>query len=351
VTLPAAWYTEPAQLEREHEAIFARAWQYAGRAAAVAQPGDFLCADAGRVPVVVVRGRDGALRAFANVCRHRGHAVASGEGTCTTLQCPYHAWTYDLDGTLRAVPRAEREPELDLAGVALPPLSVAEWGPFVFVNPDPEAPPLTDALGDLPEVLAQSGIDLGGLRHARRVEWTLEANWKVAIENYLECYHCPVAHPGLAELFDVSAGAYGLHQAETFSWQTGPLRERRPAGTFVDAGEIERAQWHWLWPSTTVNVEAGPQNLSIDAWIPDGPGRTRGVSDYFFGEAVPEALIDEVIGFSAEVGAQDAALVASVQRGLASGTLDHALLMPESERLVAHFQRLVADAVAAAPNR
>jgi choline monooxygenase len=344
-TLPAAWYTDAAQLAREHEAIFARAWQYAGRAEAVAAPGGFLTADAGRVPVVVVRGRDGVLRAFANVCRHRAHAVAAGEGTCTTLQCPYHAWTYDLDGTLRAVPRSEREPALDLSGVALPPLAVAEWGPFVFVNPDVDAAPLETALGELPAVLAESGIDFAGLRHARRVEWNVEANWKVAVENYLECYHCPVAHPGLAELFDVSAGAYGLHQAEGFSWQTGPVRERRPGGTFVDAGEIRRAQWHWLWPSTTINVEAGPQNLSIDAWIPDGPERTRGVTDYFFGAAVPNALVEEIIGFSAGVGLQDAALVASVQRGLASGTYDQGLLMPESERLVAHFQRLVAEAV------
>jgi len=152
----------------------------------------------------------------------------------------------------------------------------------------------------------------------RRVPWSLDANWKVAIENYLECYHCSTAHPGLAKLFDVRPDAYELHEHERFSFQVGPPREGRPPGSFIDAGEIPRAQWHWAWPNLTVNVEPGAQNLSIDAWFPAGPHRTEGVTDYFFGADVPEALAEEVMAFSRQVGEEDALLVASVQRGLAS---------------------------------
>jgi choline monooxygenase len=118
------------------------AWEYAGRAGLVAGPGTFFATEAGGVPVVVTRARDGELRALLNVCRHRGHVVASGCGTRATLQCPYHAWTYELDGSLRRAPRSEREPGFDTSGLSLLPLAVATWGRFVFVNPDRDAPPL-----------------------------------------------------------------------------------------------------------------------------------------------------------------------------------------------------------------
>jgi len=344
-TLAASWYTDPEVLRDEQRLIFRDAWQYAGRAEQVAEPGSYLTAELGAVPVVVVRGRDGALRGFANVCRHRGHLVMSGAGRCTTLQCPYHAWTYDLDGSLRAAPRGEHEPGFSRDGLALVPVAVDTWGPFVFARAAADGPSLAEALGELPGVLESSGVRLDGLRHVRRVQWTLDANWKAAIENYLECYHCPTAHPGLAKLFDVSAEAYALHTGERVSWQIGPRRDGRPAGTFLDAGEIAAAHWMWAWPNLTLNVEPGAQNLSIDAWFPDGPARTRGVTDYFFGDGVGDDVVEGVLEFSRSVGEEDARLVASVQRGLASGMVPEGRLMPESERLIAHFQALVRAAL------
>src|SRR5687768_16714303 len=223
-TLPFDWYSDPPVLRLERERIFRRSWQYAGRADQVTGPGSFFTCEAGDVPVVVVRDREGRLRAFVNVCRHRGSLVCEGEGKRETLQCPYHAWTYDLDGSLRAAPRSEREPGFDKESLGLVPVLVDTWGPLVFVNPDPDAAPLAETLGELPQLVASAGIDLDALEHRLHVEYSLEANWKIAAENFLECYHCQVAHPSLAKLLDVSADAYRLETSSLFSSQYGPLR-------------------------------------------------------------------------------------------------------------------------------
>ena len=226
-TLPYDWYTDPAVLRLEQERVFRRHWQYAGRAAQVAEPGQYFTGRAGDVPVVVVRGRDGALNGFVNVCRHRGSLVCEGEGRRETLQCPYHAWTYDLDGTLRAAPRSEAEPGFDRADFPLLPVQVDLWGPFVFVNPELGAPPLAEALGDVPALVADV-LDVDALRFLHRSESSLEANWKVCCENYLECYHCAVAHPGFSKVVDVSPDAYRLALGRLSSSHYGPVRERRP---------------------------------------------------------------------------------------------------------------------------
>ena len=339
-SLPARWYSDPAVLELERERVFRRSWQYAGRAEAVAEPGAFITTDVGGLPLVVVRDREGELRAHVNVCRHRGHHLVEGEGRCSTLQCPYHAWTYDLDGRLRKAPRADAEPGLDLDGIALIGASVATWGPFVFVHADPGAAPLADHLGALPEVIASTGLELDALRHRERTEWALDCNWKVAVENYLECYHCQIAHPGLSKLVDVRPEAYALNERPTFSFQVGPLR-----GDGFGGDAIPHAQWHWLWPDVAINVEPGAPNLSIDRWTPDGPGRTLGTTDYFFAPEVPDAVAEEVIAFSRQVGSEDQHLVEAVQRGLASGALYAGRVMPVSERLVAHFERMLLDAL------
>jgi phenylpropionate dioxygenase-like ring-hydroxylating dioxygenase large terminal subunit len=339
-TLPWSWYSDPELLRHEQERIFRRAWQYAGPAEQAASPGDYFSCRVGDVPVLVVRDHAEGLHAFLNVCRHRGSIVAEGAGHRETLQCRYHAWTYELDGRLRAAPRSQHEPGFDGEGIALFELSVETWGPFVFVNPDPDADPLADTLGTLPRLLADGGIELERLRFRHRRDSDLACNWKIAIENYLECYHCPVAHPGFSAVVDVTPDAYRLETHERSSSQFGPLRPGE------EAREVAEGQFHWLWPVTKLYAMPGPQNVAVGPVTPLGPERTAGFLDYFFPEDVPAAEIEELIAFDDQVGREDRELVESVQTGVRSGLLDEGRLLPDSERLLAHFQRLVREALA-----
>lgn len=342
-TLPWNWYSDPEILRLEQERIFLRAWQYVGHTGAVAEPGSFFAATAGRTPVVVTRARDGELRAFLNVCRHRGTVVADGAGRRETLQCRYHAWTYELDGRLRAAPRSEREPGFDAADLSLVPLSIDMWGPLVFVNPDPHAPPLTDALGPLPAQVGEI-VDVGALQFRFRTEFEVAANWKVSCENFLECYHCAVAHPGFSAVIDVSPDSYGLETDGLTSSQFGPLRDGLESP--FAGHELPRGQFHFVWPNFGVNIFPGKPNLSCGPIIPSGPERTVRFLDYFFAPDVDQAWVDELVEFDNQVWREDTALVEGVQQGIRSGALDAGRLMPQSEQLVAHFQRLCAAALA-----
>jgi phenylpropionate dioxygenase-like ring-hydroxylating dioxygenase large terminal subunit len=335
-TLPWTSYSDPDVLARERRSIFERSWQYAGHLGQVERTGDYFACVAGHVPVVVVRDESGDLRAFLNVCRHRGSEVVRGSGNRKTLQCSYHAWTYGLDGSLRAAPRSDREPGFDTEGLSLLPLRVETLGPLIFVNPASGGPPLSEISSGIADSLAAGGVDAGSLVFDRRIDFELEANWKVVIENYLECYHCPTAHPDFSRAVDVYPDRYLL---ETFRWtssQYGRARDGR--------GPIEMSQFHFLWPNTRINVFPGPPNLSIGPALPLGPERTGGFFDYFFAEDTPSDAIDELIAFDSQVGSEDQALVESVQRGMRSGLLDHGTLLPKSEQLIAHFQALVREA-------
>jgi phenylpropionate dioxygenase-like ring-hydroxylating dioxygenase large terminal subunit len=350
LSLPASWYTDPAILDLERERIFLRTWQYVGRIAQVAEVGDYFTAVVFDLPVVIVRGEDG-LRAFVNVCRHRRHLVMSGAGNKKALQCPYHAWTYGLDGCLRAAPRSEREKGFDKEKLPLLPLRLDTWGPWVFVNPDPGAEPLADILGQLPRIIARSGLDPTQLQFWQRDEWVRNANWKAMLENYLECYHCPTQHPGFSAIIDVDPDTYSLQPHEWFLSQVGPVRSAVLDGTskkeiaYDARGPLTQSQYHFLWPNITININPGFPNLSIDVWIPDGPERTRGFSEQYFGAHVPEDFAREMMAFDDQVGAEDDALTDSVQRGLRAGVPAQGRFLVESEQLVIRFQRLVLSAL------
>jgi choline monooxygenase len=333
-TLPFAWYSGEEQLQRERARIFARSWQYAGRSAEVAESGSFVTVDAGGVPILVTRDRSGELRAFLNVCRHRGAVLTEGSGRRATIQCHYHAWTYDLDGSLRTAPRAEREAEFDNADWSLRPASVGTWGPFLFVNPDPNAVPLEEHLGDLPGTLARA-IDVDDIVFHSRVEFGASANWKVVVENFLECYHCPTAHPGFSAEVDVHPDRYLLEARPTYAAQFATAKKSG-----------EHGQFHLLYPNTGINVFPGPANLSIGPIAPHGPQRTERFLDYFFAPGLDEGWIREFFEFDNQVGREDTALVESVHRGMASGMLEHGRLLLGSEPLLAAFQDWVQERLA-----
>ncbi|MHB8642800.1 MAG: aromatic ring-hydroxylating oxygenase subunit alpha [Gaiellaceae bacterium] len=330
MTNPWNWYSDRDVFEREQEQIFARSWQYVGHTGQVAGAGDFFTSRAGRIPVVVTRADDGELRALLNVCRHRGSLVAEGAGNRKTLQCPYHAWTYGLDGKLRAAPRAD----FDLSECELAPLRLDAWGPFLFVNADHDAEPLADTLAEIPEQVAELGLDVDALVFHHRSDWSVEANWKIVSENFLECYHCAVAHPSFSALVDVSPDAYRLELGRLHSTQIGPAHD----------GET-RSQFHFVWPNTGINVFPGQPNLSIGPIVPASPERTDRFLDYFFGPNVDAPWIEGLLELDDTVGNEDAVLVERVQRGVTTGLLANGRLLDDAEQLVAHFQRLVRDAI------
>jgi len=346
-TLPAAWYTEQEHFRLEKEAVFARSWQYVATTAELARAGDYITTTIADVPVVVTRDADGALHALVNVCRHRCHEVAEGAGNRRTLQCPYHAWTYELDGHLRAAPRLDAETSLDRTSLKLQPLHVGVWEPFVFVALTGEVAPLQQTLGPVPELMKRYGFDFTALERRTRIEYELEANWKVYVENSLECYHCPVAHPSLASAVDVRPDVYQLASDGLVMTHLSRLRDAaRTAGEhgplLSQADGVPDFQFYYLWPSFM--IAPSPKRLWLGTFQPLDAVRTRVITEFYFEPGVPNDLVEPSVAFSDQVLREDRGLVESVQRGLRSGRVPYGHLLPRSEQLIRHFQELVVAA-------
>jgi phenylpropionate dioxygenase-like ring-hydroxylating dioxygenase large terminal subunit len=340
-TLPYSWYADPAVAAEERERIFRRSWQYAGHLGELDGPGSMFPTHVGGFPVVVVLDRDGGLRAFFNVCRHRGTMLVSEPQRRGTIQCPYHAWTYGLDGGLRGAPRSKEEPGFEADELGLVPVQVDSWGPFVFVNPDTEAPGLEAALGNLPAVVAENGLDVDALRFHHRVAYEVRANWKIAIENYLECYHCQLNHPDFVKVIDEQRQrmeADGLRLSQFPALHPDTYSDGAP---YDVSDSVPTAQYHILFPAMKFNVNPGRPNLSIGPMWPVATDRTSAWLDYFFAEGTDEAWIDELLTFDNQVGAEDTGLVEAVQRGAASGALEHGRLLTRTEALIAVFHEMV----------
>lgn len=350
-TLPYDWYRDPAIAELEAVEIFRRSWHYVGHTGELATNGDFITLDVGGTPVIVVRDGD-RLNAFHNVCRHRGaEVVVAAQGNTRRLQCHYHAWTYGLDGQLRGAPRADREECFVKGELGLRRASVDTWGPFVFVHLDADAPALADTLGDIPELVREVGIDVDSLRFYERFDYDLACNWKIAMENYLECYHCPTAHPGFAEVLDTRPDNYDLVIAPTYAFQNGPLRPGAKTNTATPGyhgrdGAVPEGRYFAVWPTLKININPGLQNLALGPMTPTGPERCHGRLDYFFGPDVSPEWIADMLVFDDQVGAEDRILVESVQRGVRSGSQEHGRIMLASEKLIAAFEQYVLRALA-----
>ena len=348
-SLPISWYTDPAFTDLELDVIFRRTWQYVGPLKELVNPGDFISGMAGNVPVAVVRNENG-LQGFVNVCRHRRHQVMKGRGNVKMIQCGYHAWTYDLSGCLKGAPRSQAEPEFNMDDYPLLPIRAEALGPWVFVNMNPNARPLSYYFGDVLAQIAQSGLDLDSLQLWERSEWEARANWKTMLENFLECYHCAVAHPSFSAAIDVRPENYAL---TTYDWvlsQVGSVRqsalEGKAAVKIYDVhGELSQAQYHLLWPNFTISINPGVPNLAIDVWYPLGPNAAKGFSEHYFGPGVTRQQAEEMIAFNAEVGGEDDELTNSVQLGLISGLPKTGRFLTRAEHLAVDFLKLCVGAM------
>ena len=224
------------------------------------------------MPIAVVRGRGGELRAFYNVCKHRAHELLVGSGTTGAIVCPYHAWTYGLDGQLKAARRTETMDTFDTRDVCLDRVQVEEFGGMVYVNLDPTAPPLREQAGDLAVEIAHWAPDVDELTHARRLTFDVASNWKNVIDNFLECYHCHVAHEEFVDLVDMDTyevrthGIWSSHFAEAG-------KHENAAYDVSGASVSEHAVW-WLWPNTCLLRYPGRGNFMVFQVLPAGPERT-----------------------------------------------------------------------------
>jgi choline monooxygenase len=339
-TPPSYWYTDPTLLRLEKQRIFSRTWQLVGREEQVSEPGCYFTASIADEPVVVVRGKDDALRAFSNVCRHRAGPVARGAGRRMSLQCGYHGWTYALDGTLLGTPEVEGMECFAKELNGLPQFRVATWNGLVFVNLDPDCAPLAYTLEDIPERLGAR--DFGSFEFACRRDWYLDCNWKVYVDNYLEGYHIPIVHPGLNKELD-----YARYRVEThhlYSLQHSPVR-RIPGGRIgASADSADEASYFWIFPNLMLNVY--PDNYSTNLIVPVGPERTLTVFEWFFREpGRPETAetVRQMVAFSDEIQAEDIAICEDVQRGLRSATYSTGRYSVKRENGVHHFHGLVAE--------
>jgi len=347
-TLPAEWYTDQTIFGAEQARIFRHAWQFAGYTEQLGERGSFFTTDVSGVPVVLTRDQQGLMRAFVNVCRHRGSILVSAASGCRqTLQCGYHAWTYNLDGSLRAAPGARDEPDFDPAQFALRSLPVETWGPLIFVTLDAHTEPLATVLGKLPQLTTASGAQLDRLHHRVRHTYDIAANWKIVVDNYLECYHCPVAHKGFSDLIDLTK--YQGAEYDWFSVQGGALKTPSTASPhaahqsepYATQGDVQAGFYAYLWPNFTLNVYPGHGNVSINHFLPLAVDRTRVVKDYCFVAEVGADEEADFVRFIDQVQEEDEALCESVQRGLSTGYFDQGRLMLSQERALRHFQQLV----------
>jgi phenylpropionate dioxygenase-like ring-hydroxylating dioxygenase large terminal subunit len=339
-TLPAWFYTSEGILELEERHLFERSWQVFGTDEQLAEPGDFTTGAVGRIPIVLVRDREGVLRGFVNVCRHRGHVVAEGCGNRTTFQCPYHAWTYGLDGRLRAAPRSDSQAGFDREDHPLLSVQVAQWGPIVFVNVDPDAPPFEERFAELLATGRENGLTLDGTRLRLAHEWDWACNWKVFYDNAGECYHCATVHPSFTDTYLVGEDDYRLDYHDSFVRHRSPVRPDRPPGAALRDWEMLSA-----WPNWTLG--AGEYEGSVLVWTfePRGPSRMRLRTWYCGGDGVSDdQMAEQADWWRSIVDVEDRAVCEGVQRGLASGAVKDGPLLLKSEHVIQHFQEQLLSA-------
>ncbi len=350
-SIDAACYREAKFFEVDRRGIFHRSWQYLCHIEKLREPGDYVTADILGQSVFAVRDGGGELRAFYNVCKHRAHELLQGEGRQKIITCPYHAWAYGLDGALRSARRSEQLEGFDKADYCLTPVRVEAFCSLVFVNLDAEAAPLAVASDGLAADIKSYAPDLDRLTLAHRLTYTIQANWKTVVDNFLECYHCPIAHKDFCSLVEMDTyrvtthGIYSSHMAKAG-------RADNTAYGVAGASVTDHAVWY-LWPNTTLMRYPGRGNFMVWRFIPVGPEETYEEFDFFFESAEPNAAEAEAIRYIDEVlQVEDIGLVESVQRGMRTPAFQRGRYVIDkdgsglSEHAVHHFHGLILDAYA-----
>jgi choline monooxygenase len=354
-TLASRFYTDPAILEIEKAKIFCKTWQMVGTLdqpcgqangliRTIADPESYFTAEVAGEPIIIVRDNRGTLRAFSNVCRHRAGPIALGSGCKNVLRCQYHGWTYTLDGRLIGTPDVEGVEFFDRGTMGMVPLRLETWEKFIFVNFDREAESLCSFLGDIPQ--QARGFQFDDLHLVERRDYVIDCNWKVYVDNYLEGYHIPIAHPGLMREID-----YSQYRTDTFryhSQQFAPIRARKADDTseraYAPGTGLQQALYFWIFPNLMLNIY--PDNISTNLIVPLSHEKTLTVFEWLFHDPVSIKVQERAIkavAFSDEVQREDIGLCQNVQKGLRSSTYDRGRYSVKRENGVHHFHMLLSE--------
>jgi Rieske 2Fe-2S family protein len=330
-TLPGRFYHDPAIWQREQARLFGRLWVCVGRAAQFPATGHYRTVRVGEESVLIVRGDDGGLRAFLNVCRHRGAQLCPAErGQTRTLQCRYHAWTYGLDGRLLRAPGLQDSAAFDKDTFGLVPVALETWEGLVWVNLAENPPPLADQL--LPQLAARLGdadrlaaYRMGTLAVGRTLEYEVQANWKVIVENFMECYHCAPMHPELVRLLPAfRSGAtqeYGLGTRLADDAEGLTMSGRAPAPPFPGLAPGHERHYYGMVVRPNMLLNLLPDHVIVHTLTPLAPDRSRVTCDWLFApEVVQRPGFDpgDTVGLFDQVNRQDWEVCEWVQAGVRS---------------------------------
>ncbi|WP_394807641.1 aromatic ring-hydroxylating dioxygenase subunit alpha [Nitrosomonas sp.] len=348
-TLASEYYTSPVIYENELEVIFANSWNFGCHLSQVNEPGKYIRCKVGDEEIVITRDKENKLHSYYNVCRHRAHTLIQNDfGKVNFITCPYHAWTYNLDGTARTVRNCENVEGFCKEEFSLEEARVEELAGFVWVNLNADAEPLIKQAPDLEAKLLEHCPDIHNLKFAHRETWDIKANWKTAIDNFSECYHCATAHPGFVDLVSMpdytvtTHGIWNAHVSPVPENPNGPLKVAAAVGKRLEYVAI------YLWPNMTMWIMPGAGNIGLLYMLPTGPETTRENMDFYFLDEKPTEEEMASIEYLREVlQPEDVDLCEKVQKGLKSRSYDIGRLLVDhkrsgiSEHAVHHFQSLV----------
>jgi choline monooxygenase len=319
-TLPRHHYFDAETFAREQRLIFQHTWQYVGHQSMLPGPGSFLVRDILDQSVILLRDLDGTLRAFFNVCQHRAHRLLEGEGMLgsAAVTCPYHAWSYDLSGVLRRARGAEGLEGFDAGDFGLSPVRLGSFLGFMFVNLDGAAPDFAEVTADLAAEVSAFSPAADRLVCAHRHEYPMKANWKNSVENYSECFHCPISHPGLVgSALDYGSYRIAIH-AHHHSHRSRDRGDAQGYSTRTEAAANQSEFGSWLlWPNWVLEVYPGG-NLTVFHHVPLAPELTLQKVEWYFPGSTPSPAEQEVIDFVHLVRLEDIPICESVQSGLHS---------------------------------
>ncbi|WOE31752.1 MULTISPECIES: carnitine monooxygenase subunit alpha [unclassified Acinetobacter] len=348
-TFPQAFYTSKGVFEREKNTIFTKSWICVGHGSEVAKPNDYITRKVIGENIIIIRGRDEILRAFYNVCPHRGHELLAGSGKAkNVITCPYHAWTFKLDGSLALARNCEHVANFDKENSNLVSLKVEEHAGFIFINMDPEATCVADQLPGFADKLHQACPIVKDLKIAARFVTETPANWKVIVDNYMECYHCGPAHPGFSD--SVQVDKYWHTFYENWTLQFGYARSSEKSFKLDPAIKDPSFSGFWVWPCTMFNVPPGGDFMTVIYELPvDEETTLQNYEIYFLNEELTQAQKELIEWYRTVFRPEDLNLVESVQRGLKSrGYRGQGRIMTDQQRSgisehgIAYFQNLVA---------